>query len=57
MAFYRDILGLEVVARQLPEVVFRLGSNQLWIDRVPGMSQAEIWLEHGRIAEHRFYCI
>ncbi|HWP91435.1 MAG TPA: hypothetical protein VNN20_04460 [Thermodesulfobacteriota bacterium] len=24
---------------------FEFGANQLWIDRVPGLSQAEIWLE------------
>ena len=24
---------------------FEFGSNQLWIDRVEGLSQAEIWLE------------
>ena len=24
---------------------FEFGANQLWIDRVGGMSQAEIWLE------------
>ncbi|WEX09444.1 hypothetical protein [Chelativorans sp. AA-79] len=43
--FYRDVLGLEQIEELLPAVGFRFGSNQLWIDRVPGMSQAELWLE------------
>jgi catechol 2,3-dioxygenase-like lactoylglutathione lyase family enzyme len=43
--FYRDVVGLELLEKHLPAVVFRFGINQLWIDRVPGMSQAEIWLE------------
>jgi catechol 2,3-dioxygenase-like lactoylglutathione lyase family enzyme len=42
---YRDILGLEALTRHLPDIVFRFGHNQLWIDCVPGMSQADIWLE------------
>lgn len=45
VAFYRDVLGLETVERLAPSVVFAFGGNQLWIDRVPGLSQAEIWLE------------
>jgi hypothetical protein len=28
-----------------PQIGFEFGANQLWIDRVPGLSQAEIWLE------------
>ena len=43
--FYRDVLGLEQIEELLPAVGFRFGSNQLWIDRVEGMSQAELWLE------------
>jgi hypothetical protein len=41
--FYRDVLGLEQIEHE--ELGFKFGSNQLWIDRVPGMSQAELWLE------------
>lgn len=41
--FYGEVLGLKRVDR--PEVGFVFGSNQLWIDRVPGISQAELWLE------------
>lgn len=43
--FYQDILELEALTKHLPAIVFRFGHNQLWLDRVPGMSQAEIWLE------------
>ena len=43
--FYRDVLGLKPLENHPPEVGFEFGANQLWIDRVPGMSQAEIWLE------------
>jgi hypothetical protein len=43
--FYRDVVGLTPLTNHPPEVGFEFGGNQLWIDRVPGMSQAEIWLE------------
>ena len=43
--FYRDLLGLKEITRHAPSVGFEFGGNNLWIDRVPGMSQAEIWLE------------
>ncbi|HET8727548.1 MAG TPA: hypothetical protein VFO41_08575 [Alphaproteobacteria bacterium] len=43
--FYRDVVGLKVLDNHLPAVAFEFGANQLWIDRVAGMSQAEIWLE------------
>jgi catechol 2,3-dioxygenase-like lactoylglutathione lyase family enzyme len=43
--FYRDVLGLKVLDNHLPAVGFEFGSNQLWIDRVTGISQAELWLE------------
>jgi hypothetical protein len=26
-------------------VVFEFGANRLWLDRVPALSQAELWLE------------
>lgn len=44
VAFYRDTLGCEEIAAG-DDVSFRFGPNRLWIDRVPQMSQAEIWLE------------
>lgn len=45
VSFYRDVLGLDVIERHLPSVVFAFGDNNLWIDSVAGLSQAEIWLE------------
>jgi len=43
--FYRDVLGLKEITKHAPSVGFEFGSNQLWIDNVPGISQAETWLE------------
>jgi len=46
VAFYRDVLGLEEVDGPSGSAVgFKFGPNNLWIDRVPAMSQAELWLE------------
>jgi catechol 2,3-dioxygenase-like lactoylglutathione lyase family enzyme len=43
--FYRDVLGLKEITNHAPSVGFEFGANNLWLDRVPGISQAEIWLE------------
>ncbi len=46
--FYRDVVGLNVIEHAPtvpPSVCFEFGVNQLWIDRVDSLSQAEIWLE------------
>jgi catechol 2,3-dioxygenase-like lactoylglutathione lyase family enzyme len=43
--FYRDVLGLREISKHAPSIGFEFGSSNLWIDRVPGISQAEIWLE------------
>lgn len=43
--FYRDVIGLALIEGHEPAVGFHFGANQLWIDKAPGMSQAEIWLE------------
>ena len=43
--FYRDVLGLKQVGTEAPGVVFEFGANRLWIDRVDGISHAEVWLE------------
>lgn len=43
--FYGEVLGLKPIENHPSEVGFEFGSNQLWIDRVPGVSQAEVWLE------------
>ncbi|MEQ8941590.1 MAG: hypothetical protein RID98_10770 [Roseitalea porphyridii] len=46
VAFYRDILGLEEIGGPSGEAVgFKFGANNLWIDKVSAMSQAELWLE------------
>ena len=46
VAFYRDTLGLEEIGGPSGDSVgFKFGANNLWIDRVPTMSQAELWLE------------
>jgi len=45
VAFYRDVLGLPEITTHAPDVGFEFGANQLWIDRVPQLSQAELWLE------------
>jgi len=43
---YRDVLGLEQIGGPSGNAVgFVFGSNNLWIDKVPAMSQAELWLE------------
>ena len=49
VAFYRDVLGLRVLpdAPQASDIniAFAFGDKTLWIDSVPALSQAEIWLE------------
>lgn len=45
VGFYRDVLGLALIEGMEPDVCFAFGSNQLWIDRMEGLSQTEIWLE------------
>ena len=46
VAFYRDLMGLEQIGGPNDDAVgFKFGPNNLWIDRVPTMSQAELWLE------------
>ncbi len=43
--FYRDIIGLRQIKENEPEVVFKFGDKNLWIDKANNLSQAEIWLE------------
>lgn len=46
VAFYRDTLGLEEIGGPSGDAVgFKFGANNLWIDKVTAMSQAELWLE------------
>jgi hypothetical protein len=44
VAFYRETLGCEEIAGR-EDISFRFGPNRLWIDPVPQISQAEVWLE------------
>jgi len=43
--FYRDVLRLQLLENHLPHIGFEFGGKQLWIDKVAGLSQAEVWLE------------
>jgi hypothetical protein len=46
VAIYRDLLGLKQIDGSAGDAVgFVFGTNNLWIDRVPAMSKAELWLE------------
>ncbi len=46
VAFYKDTLGLEEIGGPSGDAVgFKFGANNLWIDKVTAMSQAELWLE------------
>lgn len=45
VAFYRDVLGLEHQGTHGASETFAFGRARLWIDRVPQLSQAEVWLE------------
>lgn len=45
LAFYRDVLRLEPFDEKPPHRGFVYGPNRLWIDAVPHLSQAEVWLE------------
>jgi hypothetical protein len=46
VAFYRDTLGLVSLGKDdAGSAMFEFGGKTLWIDNVPAMSQAEVWLE------------
>ena len=49
VAFYRDILGFEEIDASSPDDIdsatFKFGDKNLWIDKITGISQAEVWLE------------
>ena len=46
VAFYRDILGLKELSSPDDETPrFSFGDKVLWLDCVPHLSQAELWLE------------
>ena len=47
--FYKNILGLNQKDASSPDefdsVTFEFGDKNLWIDKIAGISQAEVWLE------------
>ncbi len=43
--FYRDIIRLPHLGRHGDSEVFELGAMRLFLDPVPHLSQAEIWLD------------
>lgn len=45
LTFYADVLRFPRVTDYAPAVVFEFGGKNLWLDKVDGLSQAEIWLE------------
>jgi len=45
VAFYRDTLNLTVVYDAVGTKAFDFGPIRLWIDRMPHLAQAEMWLE------------
>ena len=45
LAFYRDVVKLPPYDEKAPAKGFVLGPNRLWIDDVPALTQAEVWLE------------
>jgi hypothetical protein len=49
VAFYRETLALKELTSLAPDTEqtprFEFGDKVLWLDRVAGISQAEIWLE------------
>src|SRR3981081_1888890 len=45
VAFYRDTLALPLIEEEPDGCIFQFGPNRLWIDKVPNLSQPDIWLE------------
>lgn len=44
--FYREVLGFnELTPPGSTALRFEFGDKVLWLDRMPGLSQSEIWLE------------
>ena len=61
LAFYRDVLGMDVSRRDGDSFGVAFGPVTLWLDRVDNYAQAEVWLElftddveaaTARLAEH-----
>jgi len=45
VAFYRDTLGLPLIEEEVDGCIFQFGPSRLCIDKVPNLSQPDIWLE------------
>jgi hypothetical protein len=45
ITFYKDVMRLPMLRREDATCVFTFGPMQLWLDRVPTASHAEVWLE------------
>lgn len=45
VAFYKNTLGLPLLSSEPNICGFEFGAVELWLDRVPTISQAEIWLQ------------
>ena len=45
VSFYRDTLALPLIEEEAEGCIFQFGPNRLWIDKVPNLSQPDIWLE------------
>ena len=45
IAFYRDTLALPLIEEEPEGCIFQFGPVRLWIDKVPNISQPDIWLE------------
>lgn len=45
VSFYKDLIGLPHLSSDEHSESFAFGTMRLWIDRVPSLSQAEIWLD------------
>ena len=47
--FYRIIIGLKQKDANSPDefdsIAFEFGDKNLWVDKISGISQAEVWLE------------
>ena len=45
VAFYLDTLALPLIEEEADGCIFQFGPTRLWIDKVPNLSQPDIWLE------------
>lgn len=43
--FYKEVLGLKALPDSDGQVGFEFSGMRLWIDKTPGLAQAELWLE------------